>query len=69
MSDVERVRALLRQAAHAGAITTDQAQTLGSVFVDHDGATEILAHLLTDDEREALDRVCVWVELNRAAAT
>jgi hypothetical protein len=62
VSDVDRVRSLLRQAAYAGIVTTDEAQTIGRVFIDHGGATEIRRDLLTDDELEACSRVCVWLE-------
>lgn len=60
----------LRQAVYAGVITQDESQRIGMAFdVEHDGAV-ISVHLerLTDDEREALDRVCVWIEREIANA-
>lgn len=54
----------LRRAVYAGVITQDESQRIGIAFdVEHDGAA-ISFHLerLTDDERAALDLVCVWLE-------
>lgn len=57
----------LKDAAWEGVITMDEAKAIGRAFIEHGGVTEIRLESLTDDEREALDRVCVWIEKDRQA--
>ena len=52
----------MRAAAAAGVITSEHAEALAGAIVDHGGAVELRLADLSDDEREALDRLVVWME-------
>lgn len=43
-------------------ITTEHAAALSAAIVDHGGAIELRMADLSDDEREALDRLVVWLD-------
>lgn len=52
----------LSMAVAAGVITPEQSLAILGAIVDHGGATELRLADLSDDEREALDRLVVWME-------
>ena len=53
----------LSLAVTLGILTPEQSFAIAGAIVDHgDGAVELRGHMLSDDEREALDRLVVWME-------
>ena len=52
----------LSPAVAAGVLTAGQANAISGAIVDHGGAVELRRENLCDDEREALDRLVVWME-------
>lgn len=57
----------LSLAVTAGVITPEQSLAILGAIVDHGGATELRLHDLADDERDALDRLVVWMEKQRGS--
>lgn len=55
----------LSLAVTAGVITPEQSLAILGAIVDHGGATELRLHDLADDEREALDKLVLWLERGR----
>lgn len=59
----------LREAVDAGVISEHQAGAIALAFDEHsDGGCSVHPERLVHDEREALDRVCAWIESESAAA-
>lgn len=66
MTSDESVRALLRTVAHAGVITDAHAEAIALAFDEHaNGGCSVHLERLVHDERDALDRVCAWLETHR----
>jgi len=52
----------LSLAVTLGILTPEQSFAIAGAIVNHGGATELRLADLSDDEREALDRLVVWME-------
>lgn len=51
----------LSLAVTLGILTPEQSFAIAGAIVDHGGATELRLADLSDDEREALDRLVMWI--------
>lgn len=56
------ISSTMAAAVTAGILSQQHADALAGAIVDHGGATELRLADLSDDEREALDRLVVWME-------
>ena len=56
------ISSTMAAAVTAGILTPEQSFAIAGAIVDHGGATELRLTDLSDDEREALDRLVVWME-------